>query len=107
VRGTALAAVAALGLAGCEDREVHVFSAQRYDPDRSCLEDPVAIDVLEGPDPGPCDDVRCWNAPSGDALITTAACNAPPDYEDGTADPAGSRCAAALAALESGAWCET
>jgi hypothetical protein len=37
--------------------------------------------------------------------VTTTACDAPPDYTDGTGDPAGSDCAAALEALATGADC--
>jgi hypothetical protein len=105
VRGPALAALAVLGLAACEDREVHVFFAQRYDPVRDCLENEQAMDVIDGPDPGRCDQLRCWRSPGGGAVISTTACDAPPDYEDGTADGEGSLCAAALDALERGARC--
>jgi len=118
VRGLALAvlaalaasaALAALALAACEDRQAHVFYAHRYDPERGCLEESQAFDVLDGPEPAPCNAPRCWVTLSGEVLVTTTACAAPPDYQDRTGDPPGSTCAAALALLaegESGARCE-
>jgi hypothetical protein len=107
-RGSAFAVplvLAALGVAGCEDRELHVFAAHRFDPVRVCLEGARALDVIDGPDPGPCDAARCWHSPAGDVYVTTTACDAPPDYRDGTGDPEGTLCAQALLALANGAHC--
>lgn len=99
-------ALPALGLLACEAaRQPYAWSAQRYDPDRACLEASGVVDVLSGPDPGPCDAARCWTSPSGEIYVTTTACEAPPDFTEGTEDPEGSPCAAALAALASGASC--
>ncbi|MCC6555298.1 MAG: hypothetical protein IT372_20245 [Polyangiaceae bacterium] len=101
----ALAGAAALALAACEDTQVHAFGAQRYNADQDCLEEAEIIDVLDGPNPGLCDTPRCWKAPSGEVYVTTTACDAPPDFVEGTAEPAPSPCAAALAALADGARC--
>lgn len=97
----ALATFAALTLGACEEQQAHLLYAHRYDPDRGCLGPAEAVEVLDGPDPGPCGAPRCWHTPAGEVLVTPAAsaCDAPPDYVDGTADPPGSPCAAALAAL--------
>lgn len=105
MRGATLAALAILALAACEDRELHVFGAQRFDPARGCLEAATTVDVIDGPDPGPCDAPRCWRSPGGEIFVTTTACDAPPDYADRTGDPPGSLCAAALEALAAGAAC--
>jgi hypothetical protein len=100
VRVVALSAGVALGVwvAACSPQRSHLFGAQHYDPDHDCLEKGAAVDVIEGPDPGTCDVLHCWVAPSEDVYVTTTACDAPPGYVDHTADPAGTPCARALAA---------
>lgn len=98
-------ALAASLAAGCEDRPVHIFSGERYDPVGDCLEKAAALDVIDGADPGPCDVVRCWAAPAGDVYITTSACDAPLDLADRTGDPPGSPCAKALDAFAKKARC--
>jgi hypothetical protein len=103
---TALTALVVTALAACEERQAHLFYAQRYDPEQGCLGPAEAVEVLDGPDPGPCGGPRCFRTPAGDVLVTTGACDAPPDYVDGTGDAPGSTCAAALEALETGARCE-
>jgi hypothetical protein len=105
MRLAALPLVSALALAGCEDRELHVFAAHRFNPEAGCLEGARAVDVIDGPDPGPCDAARCWQSPGEEIYVTTTACDAPPDYRDGTNDGEGSLCAAALLALVNGARC--
>jgi hypothetical protein len=104
--GTRALAVA-LAITGCEDRSVHLFGAERYDPEGHCLEAPATVDVLSGPDPGPCNDLRCWQSPSGEVYVTSAACDAPPDFADRTSDPAGSLCAEALDAFAQKARCDS
>ncbi|MCK6590415.1 MAG: hypothetical protein L6Q76_22860 [Polyangiaceae bacterium] len=103
--GLLLVLFALLALAACEDRPVHAFIAARYNPDDHCLEAPFAVDVVAGPDPGSCPITRCWETPSGEVLVSTTACDAPPDFHDKTADSAGSPCARALDALAEGADC--
>jgi hypothetical protein len=95
-----------LSLAACGDRTVHAFIASRYDPDRACLEAPAAVDVVAGADPGSCPVTRCWETPSGEVFVSTTACDAPPDFIDKTAGPAGSPCEKALDALAQNADCE-
>jgi hypothetical protein len=107
-RAGALAAAglfAAAALVGCPDRLVHPFGGNEYDPARDCLGPAQETDVVAGADPGPCAQTKCWIS-SGDLVwVTTTACDAPPDYVDGTNAPAGSPCAKALAAHARGATC--
>ncbi len=93
-----LALLAGLGAAGCDDGLVHLFGAHRWDPDRGCLESAAAVDVIDGADPGQCAELRCWQSPAAETYVTTTACDAPPDYREGTHDPADSPCGLALAA---------
>jgi hypothetical protein len=94
-----------LALGACDDRPVHIFGAERYDPVRDCLEAPAAVDVLDGPDPGPCAELRCWQSPSGEVYVTSTACGSPPDFADRSSDPPGSLCAEALDAFAREARC--
>lgn len=98
-------AASGLSLGACEDRPVHAFVAARFDPEAACLEEPAAVDVVAGADPGTCAVTRCWEAPSGEVFVSSTACDAPPDYTDKTEAPAGSPCSKALDALSSGADC--
>lgn len=93
-------------LTACEDRPVHAFVAARYDPVRDCLEPSAAVDVIAGQDPGGSCEARCWESPSGDIYITAAACAAPPDFVDRSADPQGSPCFLALDAHTRSAACD-
>ena len=106
-RGQLLPAILALSaLPACDDRPVHAFMAARYDPVRDCLEPSAAVDVMAGQDPGASCEARCWESPEGDIYITTAACAAPPDFVDRSADPEGSPCFLALAAHTRSAACD-
>ena len=89
---------AAIALSACSGGVVHLFGAYRYDPVQDCLEPSAAVDVIDGEDPGRCLDTRCWTSPAREVYVTTTACDAPPDYREGTRDAPGSRCALALAA---------
>ncbi|HVY44257.1 MAG TPA: hypothetical protein VHB21_00200 [Minicystis sp.] len=90
-----LSGVLAVGLLGaaafaaCSNREVHAFSAWAYDADRDCLERPSIVDVLDGPDTGPCSQLRCWVSAGGDVYVTDTACDAPPDFKNETSDETG------------------
>jgi hypothetical protein len=75
--------------AACHNNVVHPFSAWAYDPTRDCLEAPAVVDVLSGPDDGPCKQLRCWESAGGDIYITDTACSAPPDYKNETNQKAG------------------
>lgn len=96
---------ALIALAGCQERRMHTFGAQRWDPARGCLEKGAVVDVVAGADPGTCASTRCWQASDGEVWVTTTACDAPPDYVDATTAPAGSPCAQALLALAKGVVC--
>jgi hypothetical protein len=77
----------ALALLGCKANHVHIFGAYRYDTAQDCLEGPVAVDVIDGPDPGTCPRLRCWVSPGEEVYVTATACDAPVDYEERTRDP--------------------
>jgi len=102
MRRAALAlAIGVLTSGGCSD-EVHVFGAHHYDSDADCLEGAAAVEVLEGPDPGPCEEVRCWRSPEDEIFVTSTACDGPPGYSEETDAPEGEPCALALAAFARG-----
>jgi hypothetical protein len=88
-----------LALGACEDRLAHPFGAYRYRPDQDCIEGAAAVDVIDGPDRGPCDAVRCWVSPAKEVYVTTTACDGPLNYAEHTKDAAGSPCARALEAF--------
>jgi hypothetical protein len=89
--------VATLALPGCTDQLVHGFGAYEYDVSRHCLFDAAVVDVIDGPDPGECDDLRCWVSSDGEVYVTTTACDAPKNVVDHTKDPEGTDCYSALA----------
>jgi hypothetical protein len=87
-----------LTAAGCDARAAHLLEAYVYDPTNDCLEAPALVDVVNGPPPAaPCLILRCWLNSGGAALITDAACDVPPDYQDETSATTGP-CVKALAA---------
>jgi hypothetical protein len=73
----------------CGDNQVYPFYAWEYDATRDCLVTASAVDVIAGPYPGQCIQLRCWYAPNGDYYVTDTACVAPADYEDETDDATG------------------
>lgn len=97
----ALGSVAVLLLAcGCDSgASVHPFFASAYDPVSGCLGPLELGDVLDGPDPGPCQQSVCWLDHEGHAHISQSACDGPPDWTRVDQPAAGSLCAAALDAL--------
>jgi hypothetical protein len=85
-----LALVAAVAVAlggGCDGGLVHTFGAFPFNVAQGCLEGATAVDVIEGPDPGACNEVHCWVKPSGDILVTDQACDAPTDYTESASGP--------------------
>jgi hypothetical protein len=86
-------------LFACTNRQQYVFGAYVYDPEADCLAPPAAVDVISGPDPGPCDRLRCWISPEKQVYVTDAACEAPVGFDDHTADGEGG-CREALLAYE-------
>ena len=99
MRRAAGALLAALGLApSCNEHGVHLFVAFRYQPDQDCVEAAAAVDVIDGDDPGICEETRCWLSPANETYVSTAACDAPLDYTEVTSPLPGSSCAKALAA---------
>lgn len=99
--GLAAAVVVVLvAAAACTDMTVHPFSAYALGGSGECIEPAGVIDVIDGPDPGECDVLRCWVDPEGQVFITTTACDAPHGFVDHTKDPAGSDCYRALALFD-------
>jgi hypothetical protein len=104
-RGRAAARLAAamcilhVPLAACEDNTSHPYPAREYRADRDCLAAPIAIDVVEGEDPGACAPVCLVKAEDGGraAYVSTTCAPYPPFVDTSGSDP---RCALALAALE-------
>ena len=82
----------------CESRPIHIFGGYAYDATHGCLDPACTVDVVAGAAPAACPTVRCWLSTGGIVYITTAACDAPPDYLDETANPASTLCVKALAA---------
>jgi hypothetical protein len=89
VKGLARLAIALAGVVACDAGVGHVFGGYPYDEKHDCLGATEAVDVIEGPEPASCSAVRCWRAPSGVTYVTDRACDAPPDYIDGTHDTTG------------------
>ena len=83
-------------VAACDDRSAHVFMASRYDATADCLGPTLGVDVVEGPDQGACNTLRCWISPGGEVYVSYAACDAPPDYAESSEGP----CKQALSAYE-------
>jgi hypothetical protein len=90
-------AVALLSAAACKSSLEHAFGGYAYDSTNDCLQTSGVLDVVAGSDPGPCPMVRCWQAPCGTVVVTSTACDAPPDYQDLT-DASTGPCVKALAA---------
>jgi hypothetical protein len=105
-RASAVLILAALVAAfSCDGRLAHIFGGYAYDAGNDCILPAGTIDVIDGPAPAvPCSTVTCWVAPDGSVYVTTTACDAPPDYRNGTNDTSGP-CVKALAAygMENGA----
>ncbi len=95
--GVAALLVALVAAHACSNNVDHVFGGYAYDPVNDCLYTSGAVDVVAGPDPGPCSMLRCWMSPGGLVYVTDEACDAPPDYQDETKDGSGP-CVKALAA---------
>jgi hypothetical protein len=91
------ALVLLVAAATCQDRLAHVFGGWAYDTAGDCLDAPGVVDVVDGPDPGKCPQLRCWLAPDGTAYVTDEACDAPIDFQDQTKATSGV-CVKALAA---------
>jgi hypothetical protein len=100
-RGVVVVAAIALLLGACAARVFHTFTASPYNVAQNCLEGAVAVDVIDGPDPGPCLGARCWVTPSGAVFVSAQACDGPTDYTESTIGP----CNLALAAARTKALC--
>jgi hypothetical protein len=84
---------------GCQsDAAAHPFFASSYDPSTGCLGAAAINDVLDGPDPGVCNQPVCWINQRGDAFVSFTMCDGPPDWTRVDKPMAGSLCEQALAA---------
>lgn len=100
------AVVAVFSCLSCDDLEVYAFVGHHYDEAADCIEDEGVIDIVEGRAEGTCKGVRCFEASSGDAFVSTA-CEAPSEeFVDHTDEPATSICGKALDAWKREALCE-
>jgi hypothetical protein len=85
---------------GCQASHAHPFFASNYDPDTGCLSAVTLGDVLDGPDPGSCQQTLCWVDTKGNAHVSLTMCDGPPDWKKVDLPAPGSICAAALEALK-------
>jgi hypothetical protein len=103
VLAAALALVTVTAVAaGCDGGLVHSFVAYPYDATLGCLESAATVDVIDGPDPGSCPEVRCWVKPSGEIFVSDKACDAPLDFTKNASGP----CKLALEAYKNRVMCD-
>jgi len=99
-------AAAALLVAACDSTGAYVYYARTYDPDRDCLGQTVALDIMMGDDPGLGCTHQCLTVKdpdSGTVLYGTTACGPVPFGANATgSDP---RCVDVLSALQSTRLC--
>lgn len=109
-RAKHLLALLAIGLglsalvtvAACDDRNVYVYSAARFDPDNACLADYGPLETLPGEGASARCSARCMTFEG--ALYVSTVC--PPLPTGAEVVPANaSECVAALRAFTSGASC--
>ena len=105
VAGGVATIAGALGLSACDDAKSHVYAARAFEPDRNCLDDYGAVDVVSGGDvSSKCGAVCLTNA--GTTYLSTVCPPYPPLFGVELADAAiGDTCAAALAAQARGDIC--
>jgi len=110
----ALVAPAVLAMASCDQPDVHILTAQLYDPAEACVGQSSGVDVLAGPAVGDNCSPSCLTATSGDAtsVYVTTVCGPFPDYTvegpdatAGAADPCTGAFAAFAAYEDSGVTC--
>jgi hypothetical protein len=95
----ALAALACILQAfACDEVASHPFPARLYEPGRGCVGAPIALDVVEGPDPGGCAATCIVRSGDGgrDVYVSTMCAPYPPFHDTTGADPL---CGPALAAF--------
>ncbi len=77
------------------------LKGQLYHEAEDCLDEEGVLDVIEGEAEGTCEGVRCFRSLESGDYFVTAQCEAPPGYEDGSAE-LGGVCEKALAAYARG-----
>ncbi|HEY3816533.1 MAG TPA: hypothetical protein VGL81_05145 [Polyangiaceae bacterium] len=100
----ALVVPAVLAVASCDEADVHILTAQLYDPSAACVGASDGVDVVNGPATGDSCSPTCLTIAEGDAnavYVTTVCPPFPGDYsvegEDAGAE-AGDPCPGAFAA---------
>jgi hypothetical protein len=94
----------ACSLLGCESEGPRVYTAQPYDVEAMCLGDYEPIGLVSAEDlPGTCDPV-CLRL--DEVLYLSTVCAPYPDTTVLETPEESEECAAGLAALETGAYCE-
>lgn len=97
---------AALAVASCDEPNVHILTAQLYDPAADCVSASDGVDVANGPATGDNCGPECLSITSGDATsvyVTTVCPPFPLDYTaeaEDAASGAGDPCTGAFAAYE-------
>ena len=96
---------AVLVVASCDEPNVHILTAQLYDPAGACVGQSDGVDVVQGPSTGDSCNPSCLTITSGSttSVYVTSVCPPfPQDYtvegEDAAAE-AGDPCPGAFAAL--------
>jgi hypothetical protein len=82
----------------CDDVASHPYPGRIYEEGRGCLGAPIALDVVEGPDPGGCTATCLVSATDGGRIvyISTMCAPYPPFHDTSGTDPL---CGPALAAF--------
>jgi len=97
---------AVLAIASCDEANVHILTAQQYDPAAACVGASDGVDVVNGPATGDNCGPECLSITAGDATsvyVTTVCPPFPLDYTAEAEDAAsgdGDPCTGAFAAYE-------
>ena len=95
----------ALGFSACDDAKSHIYAARAFEPDRNCLDEYGAVDVVSGGEVSSKCGVVCLSN-AGTTYVSTVCPPYPPLFGVELADAAiGDTCAAALAAHARGDTC--
>ncbi|HEX3343929.1 MAG TPA: hypothetical protein VHS09_05115, partial [Polyangiaceae bacterium] len=102
-------------VASCDEPDVHILTAQLYDPAGACVGASNGVDVVQGPSTGDNCSPSCLSIASGDGssvYVTTVCPPFPQDYgvetedtTDGAADPCIGAFGAYAAYEDSGVTC--
>jgi hypothetical protein len=94
---------AALAVASCDEPNVHILTAQLYDPAADCVSASDGVDVANGPATGDNCGPECTSGDATSVYVTTVCPPFPLDYTaeaEDAASGAGDPCTGAFAAYE-------